>query len=474
MENQEHRSEPGGNAKHQAAKRQSVVNSQGAPSPDIHVAAPPTSDSGSTKVVIIISSLFIFLGIIIATIVFLKTRDDVYSPPGNNPIICVYNDTLEEHVRFPADGLCDFVIFMSIYYSEGHNTTTRRSGEEQEKGTLEYYVATWKYYHKTAFLAGFPPEYVDEPRMIASRGFAEAIGHFHYTANCKGHGIFYVVSTFTQLESSVPKLRLFFLALAAQMRLMKGDSSFLFFGLTFVDTGGHFPVNETANVIKDIASIVNLVIVRSDIVPIGDCHPQPLSLWQPVRGDPNVTPSTITYSKLIVKSLASLEGTIVAMSSNMALKVYTLTANDDRGAWNISLESSTEGNANGSTMCSTETLSISELCNVTAPEQHAGGKEDSKGAHYEDYTNAENVHFIRTYETQWTIMNAIKSVLNDMPADSKAIFGWTLIDMNYEDSVGGNCSLYTDSTSAFARTKAVRREISKQHRYGVRKLLKSY
>ncbi|XP_049270108.1 uncharacterized protein LOC119385905 [Rhipicephalus sanguineus] len=196
--------------------------------------------------------------------------------------------------------------------------------------------------------------------MIASRGFAEAIGHFHRTAHCRGHGIFYVVSTFAQLESSVPKLRLFFLALAAQMRLMKGDSAILFFGLTIVDTGDYFPVTETANVIRDIASIVNLVIVRSDIVPLGDCHPQPLSLWQPVQGDPNITSSTITHSKLIVKSLASLEGTIVAMSSNMALKIYTLTANDNGSIWNTSWENSTEGNANANISCSTKTLLIAE------------------------------------------------------------------------------------------------------------------
>lgn len=78
-------------------------------------------------------------------------------------------------------------------------------------GTLGEYNAAWKEYHKTAFLAGFPSEYVDEPQMIASQGFAEAIAQFRRTANCRGHGIFYAVSRLVELESSMPKLRLFFL-----------------------------------------------------------------------------------------------------------------------------------------------------------------------------------------------------------------------------------------------------------------------
>lgn len=73
-----------------------------------------------------------------------------------------------------------------------------------------------------------------------------------------------------------------------------------------------------------------------------------------------------------------------------------------------------------------------------------------------------------------TFLSQIKNVLKDMPKKSEAIFGWTLVDMNFEDSVGRKCPLYTESTAAFARTEAVRREIGKQHRYALRKLLEPY
>nr|XP_054933366.1 uncharacterized protein LOC126542330 [Dermacentor andersoni] len=388
-----------------------------------------------------------------------ETQDDFYSPPDSNPVICVYNDTLEGHITFPEDGLCDFVIFMSIYYVQG---------------TLGEYNAAWKEYDRTAFLAGFPSEYVDEPQMIASQGFAEAIAQFRRTANCRGHGIFYAVSRLVELESSMPKLRLFFLALVAQMRLMAGDSFILFFGLAFVNTGGRFPADKTAEVIKGITSNVNLVIVRSDNVETGACDPKPLSVWKPVRGHPSAMASTITHSKLILKNLASLRRTIVAMSSNMALKVYNVVANRHIDSRSMSQGKSNKGNVSGRIACSVETLCIAELCNLTGWEENGAGKEEPNGARYENHTSAQNMTIIRTYETQSTIVHTIKNVLKDMPKKSEAIFGWTLVDMNFEDSVGRKCPLYAESTAAFARTEAVRREIGKQHRYALRKLLEPY
>ncbi|XP_049518053.1 uncharacterized protein LOC125943261 isoform X2 [Dermacentor silvarum] len=212
------------------------------------------------------------------------------------------------------------------------------------------------------------------------------------------------------------------------MRLMAGDSFILFFGLTLVNTGDHFPADKTAYVIKGITSNVNLVIVRSDNVETEACDPQPLSVWQPVRGCPIKTPSTISHSKLILMNLTSLKGTIVAMSSNMALKVYNIVANSNMGAQYLSHRNSSEDDVSGRIACSAKMLCIAE----------------------------------------------IKNVVMDMPKDTEAILGWTLVDMNFEDSVGRKCPLYTESTDAFARTKAVRRELGKQHRYALRKLLEPY
>ncbi|XP_070386853.1 uncharacterized protein [Dermacentor albipictus] len=248
MESHQHQRGQRRNPEQRPTKRQRAVSIGIAPSPETHVAGAGISGAGATRGLVIMCAIFVSLGLIVACVVFIKTKDDFYSPPASssimldsNPVICVYNDTLEAHITFPEDGLCNFVIFMSIYYVQGENTTRRRSGDEQEKGTLGEYNAVWKEYHKTAFLAGFPSEYVDKPQMIASQGFAEAIAQFSRTANCRGHGIFYAVSRLVQLESSMPKLRLFFLALVAQMRLMAGDSFILFFGLTFVNTRGRFP-----------------------------------------------------------------------------------------------------------------------------------------------------------------------------------------------------------------------------------------
>ncbi|XP_065290810.1 uncharacterized protein [Dermacentor albipictus] len=226
----------------------------------------------------------------------------------------------------------------------------------------------------------------------------------------------------------LPLQRLSMSALVAQMRLMAGDSFILFFGLTFVNTRGRFPADKTAEVIKGITSNVNLVIVRSDRVETGACNPQPLSVWKPVRGHPSAIASTITHSKLILKNLANLRRTIVAMSSNMALKVYNVVANRLIDSSNMSQGNSSEDDVSGRIACSVEILCIAE----------------------------------------------IKNVLKDMPKESEAIFGWTLVDMNFEDSVGQKCPLYTKSTGAFARTKAVRLEIGKQHPYALRKLLEPY
>ncbi|XP_049518051.1 uncharacterized protein LOC125943261 isoform X1 [Dermacentor silvarum] len=258
------------------------------------------------------------------------------------------------------------------------------------------------------------------------------------------------------------------------MRLMAGDSFILFFGLTLVNTGDHFPADKTAYVIKGITSNVNLVIVRSDNVETEACDPQPLSVWQPVRGCPIKTPSTISHSKLILMNLTSLKGTIVAMSSNMALKVYNIVANSNMGAQYLSHRNSSEDDVSGRIACSAKMLCIAEVCNLTGWEENDAVEEEPNGARYENHTSAQNGIIIRTYETQSTILHAIKNVVMDMPKDTEAILGWTLVDMNFEDSVGRKCPLYTESTDAFARTKAVRRELGKQHRYALRKLLEPY
>ncbi|XP_065290809.1 uncharacterized protein [Dermacentor albipictus] len=205
----------------------------------------------------------------------------------------------------------------------------------------------------------------------------------------------------------LPLQRLSMSALVAQMRLMAGDSFILFFGLTFVNTRGRFPADKTAEVIKGITSNVNLVIVRSDRVETGACNPQPLSVWKPVRGHPSAIASTITHSKLILKNLANLRRTIVAMSSNMALKVYNVVANRLIDSSNMSQGNSSEDDVSGRIACSVEILCIAELCNLTGWEENGAGKEKPNGARYESYTGAQNITIIRTYETQSTIVHTL-------------------------------------------------------------------
>ncbi|KAK8788641.1 hypothetical protein V5799_021583, partial [Amblyomma americanum] len=194
----------------------------------------------------IIVVIFIAIGIIVAYVVVMHESEA-------SPVICVYNDSLETRITFPEDGLCDFVIYASIYYSHEENVARGRSEQEHINGTLEDFSRASKLYQKTLFLAGFPSEYVNEPHMIASRGFGRAIGEFHRSTKNRGHGVFYLVGTFMELQTAVPKLRLFFLSLIAQMRLSIGDSFIAFFGLTLVDTGDYFDIIGTAEAIKDVS-----------------------------------------------------------------------------------------------------------------------------------------------------------------------------------------------------------------------------
>ncbi|XP_077553643.1 uncharacterized protein LOC144168559 [Haemaphysalis longicornis] len=106
---------------------------------------------------------------------------------------------------------------MSVYYNHGGNMTRGRSTLEKRTaasptGPLDDFRNASRRYQKTAFLAGFPSEYIDDPNMIASKGFGNAMSEFRQRTLNKGHGVFYVASKFMNLKNAAAKLSLFFFA----------------------------------------------------------------------------------------------------------------------------------------------------------------------------------------------------------------------------------------------------------------------
>ncbi|XP_077552994.1 uncharacterized protein LOC144167684 [Haemaphysalis longicornis] len=236
------------------------------------------------------------------------------------------------------------------------------------------------------------------------------------------------------------------------MRARMGNSFVAFFGLTLVNTGDQFLINATANIIKEVSQYANLLIVRSDMVHFDGtaCNPHPLSTWKLAQGDHSATASTIMHSKLLVASLTDLEGTILAMSSSLALRVYIVTQNRS---------------------CKTEIKPITEVCNQKGFEGASSLRDPGgKGALFERYSKTKDVTLFRTYESELTILETITAVVSDMPKNSKALFGWALVDMNFEDSSGQKCLLYALTTDAFARTAAVRQTMGRRQPYRLRQV----
>ncbi|KAK8764389.1 hypothetical protein V5799_033001 [Amblyomma americanum] len=154
------------------------------------------------------------------------------------------------------------------------------------------------------------------------------------------------------------------------------------------------------------------------------------------------------------------------MSSSLALKVYNSTAADSTQTD----EASASNSSSVHSACAVDFLCIAEACNQTGFVDRANAQVGD-GAHYERHTNAQNMTVIRTYESESTILRTIGSVVSEMPKNSEAIFGWALVDMNYEDSVGHKCPVYAESEASFARTRAVRQVMLKREGYELRKLL---